>query len=171
MAKNVKPGAKVIVFDHAPGNDNAQARARGFEEEAKALGLTVVPRKLLKLSLEDGRRTMEDTLASIPDIAGVFFMNQLVAQGAYAALEGAKRTDVKLVPFDLDPVSFQMVKDGKILGIIVQDPFKMGYEGMNAMLTRLTGGNPPARMDLPTHVLTKENAADFAQDPQVTGGQ
>jgi ribose transport system substrate-binding protein len=169
MAKNVKPGAKVIVFDHAPGNDNAQARARGFEEQAKALGLTVVPRKLLKLSLEDGRRTMEDTLASIPDIAGVFFMNQLVAQGAYAALEGAKRTDVKLVPFDLDPVSFQMVQDGKILGIIVQDPFKMGYEGMNAMLTKLTGGTPPARMDLPTHVLTKENAADFAKDPQVTG--
>jgi len=68
-------------------------------------------------------------------------------------------------------VSFQMVKEGKILGIIVQDPFKMGYEGMNAMLTKLTGGTPPARMDLPTHVLTKENAADFAKDPQVTGGQ
>jgi ribose transport system substrate-binding protein len=171
MAKNVKPGAKVIVFDHAPGNDNAQARATGFEERAKELGLTVVPRKLLKLSLEDGRRTMEDTLASIPDIAGVFFMNQLVAQGAYAALEGAKRTDVKLVPFDLDPVSYQMVKDGKILAIIVQDPFKMGYEGMNAMVTKLQGGTPPARLDLPTHVLTKENAADFANDPQVTGAQ
>ena len=68
-------------------------------------------------------------------------MNQLVAQGAYAALEGAKRTDVKLVPFDLDPVSYQMVKDGKILGIIVQDPYKIGYEGMNAMVTKLTGGN------------------------------
>ena len=169
MAKNVKPGASVIVFDHAPGNDNAQARARGFEQRAKELGLKVLPRKVLKLSLEDGRRTMEDTLASTPDVAGVFFMNQLVAQGASAALEGAKRTDVKLVPFDLDPVSFQMVKNGKILGIIVQDPYKMGYEGMNAMAVKLTGGTPPARIDLPTRVLTKDNADQFANDPQVTG--
>jgi len=169
MAKNVKPGASVIVFDHAPGNDNAQNRARGFEEKAKELGLNVLPRKLLKLSLEDGRRTMEDTLAANPEVVGAFFMNQLVAQGAYAALEGAKRTDVKLVPFDLDPVSYQMVKDGKILGIVVQDPFKIGYEGMNAMATKLTGGQPQARMDLPTRILTKENAAEFANDPQVTG--
>ena len=170
MAKNVKPGAKVIVFDHAPGNDNAQNRARGFESRAAELGLTVVPRKLLKLSLEEGRRTMEDTLVSTPDIAGVFFMNQVVAQGAYAALEGAKRTDVKLVPFDIDAVSFQMVKDGKLLGIIIQDPFKMGYEGVNAMVTKLLGGTPQARMDLPTFVVTKENADQFAHDPQVTGG-
>ena len=170
MAKNMKPGAKVIVFDHAPGNDNAQNRARGFESRASELGLTVVPRKLLKLSLEEGRRTMEDTLVSTPDIAGVFFMNQVVAQGAYAALEAAKRTDVKLVPFDIDAVSWQMVKDGKLLGIIIQDPFKMGYEGMNAMVTKLQGGTPPARMDLPTHVVTKENADEFAKDPQVTGG-
>jgi ribose transport system substrate-binding protein len=170
MAKNVAPGAKVIVFDHAPGNDNAQNRARGFESRATELGLTVVPRKLLKLSLEEGRRTMEDTLVSTPDIAGAFFMNQVVAQGAYAALEGAKRTDVKLVPFDIDAVSFQMVKDGKLLGIIIQDPFKMGYEGVNAMVTKLMGGTPVARIDLPTYVVTKENADQFAKDPQVTGG-
>ncbi len=171
MAKNVKPGAKVVVFDHAPGNDNAQARARGFEERCKQLGLTVLPRKLLNLSLEDGRRTMEDTLVATPDVAGVFVMNQAVAQGAYAGLEGAKRTDVKLVSFDLDPVSYQMAKDGKILGLIVQDPFKMGYEGVNAMMTKLAGGTPPARIDLPTRVLTQAKAAEFARDPQVTGGQ
>ncbi|MFO1039459.1 MAG: substrate-binding domain-containing protein [Geminicoccaceae bacterium] len=171
MAKNVPPGAKVITFDHAPGNDNAQMRQKGFEDKAKELGLAVQPEKFLKLSLEEGRKLMEDTLTSIPDIKGVFFFNQAVAQGAYAALEAANRTDVKLVSFDLDPVSYQMVKDGKILGLVVQDPFKMGYEGMNSMVTKLQGGTPVERMDIPTKLLTKENAAEFANDPQVTGGQ
>ena len=46
----------------------------------------------------------------------------------------------------------------------------MGYEGMNAMLTKLQGGTPQARMDLPTYVVTKDNADQFAKDPQVTGG-
>ena len=76
---------------------------------------------------------------------------------------------MQLVSFDLDPVSYQMVKDGKILGLVVQDPFKMGYEGMNSMVTKLQGGTPVARMDIPTRMLTKDNAAEFADDPQVTG--
>lgn len=170
MAKHVPLGAKVITFDHAPGNDNAQNRQRGFEDKAKALGLAVQPEKFLKRSLEEGRKLMEDTLVAIPDIKGVFFFNQVVAQGAAAALEAAGRTDVQLVSFDLDPVSFQMVKDGKILGLVVQDPFLMGYEGVNAMVTKLKGGTPVARMDIPTRLLTRENADEFANDPPVTGG-
>ena len=170
MAKHVPAGAKVITFDHAPGNDNAQNRQRGFEDQAKKLGLDVQPEKFLKLSLEEGRRLMEDTLVAIPDIKGVYFFNQVVAQGAAAALAAANRTDVMLVSFDLDPVSYGMVKDGKILGLVVQDPFKMGYEGMNSMVTKLQGGKPVERMDIPTRVLTKDNAAEFANDPQVTGG-
>ena len=108
---------------------------------------------------------MEDTLVAIPDIKGVFFFNQAVAQGAAAALAAANRTDVQLVSFDLDPVSYQMVKDGKILGLVVQDPFKMGYEGMNSMVTKLQGGTPVARMDIPTRMLTKDNAGRVRRRP------
>jgi ribose transport system substrate-binding protein len=169
MAENVPDGAKVITFDHAPASNNAQNRQAGFEDRAKELGLNVQDEKFMKLSMEEGRRVMEDTLVAIPDIAGVFFFNANPAQGAYSALEGAGRTDVHLVSFDIDPVSYQMVKDGKILGLIVQDPFKMGYEGVNAMMTYLTGGDPPERMDIPTKLCTQENAEEFADDPQVTG--
>ncbi|UQR61837.1 substrate-binding domain-containing protein [Bradyrhizobium sp. C-145] len=111
MAKNVKPGAKVIVFDFGPANDNVQARVRGFETEAKALGLMVLPRKVIKLSLEEGRRTMEDVLVESPDIAGVFFENEIVAQGAAATLEAAKRQDVKLVTFDLSARAYDLIKE------------------------------------------------------------
>ena len=47
MAKTVPAGAKVITFDHAPGNDNAQMRQKGFEDKAKELGLGVQPEKFL----------------------------------------------------------------------------------------------------------------------------
>ncbi|MBX4905123.1 substrate-binding domain-containing protein [Rhizobium lentis] len=169
MAKNVKPGSKVIVFDFGPANDNVQARVRGFETEAKARGLSVLPRKVIKLSLEEGRRAMEDTLVETPDIAGVFFENEVVAQGAAATLEAAQRNDVKIVTFDLSSQAYDLVKEGKILGVVVQDPYKMGYVGMNAMMTKLTGGVPEKRIELETKLLTKENVLEFAQDPQVTG--
>lgn len=172
VAEHVPSGAQVIAFDNAPGAENGQNRIRGFEERAAELGLEVLPRKTLQLSLEAGRRTMEDTLVSIPDIAAVFSQTQVVIQGAVAALDNTTGADVKLVAFDLDPTSYELVKEGKILGLIVQDPFAMGYEGMNAMLNHLTGGpGPDARMDLPTYVLTQDNSEDFANDPQVVGAE
>lgn len=168
VAKNVKPGASVIVFDTGPGVYVAQLRVKGFEAGAKELGLKVLPRKTLKFSLEDGRRTMQDTLLADPDVAAVFFINQVVAQGAYAALAEAKRTEVKLAAFDIDPVSFQMVKDGKILGLVVQDPYRIGYESMNAMAAKLSGADLKANENLlPTRIMTRDNAAEFEKDPQV----
>ncbi len=171
MAALVPKGSKVITLDHAPTNDNGQTRQKGFEDRAKELGLEVLPEQPVPLlTLDSGRQSMEDLLVSEPEVKGAFAFNQLVLQGAYQALEQAgKAEDVQLVGFDLDPVSFQMVKDGKLDGLIVQDPYRMGYEGMNTVLTSLTGGQVQEFVGLGTKLLTKDNAEEFASDPQVTG--
>lgn len=171
MAGLVDKGSKVITLDHAPTNDNGQTRQKGFEEKAKALGLEVLKEQPVQfLTLDSGRQAMEDLLVSEPDVKGAFAFNQLVIQGAYQALEQAgKAGQVKLIGFDLDPVSFKMVQEGKIDALVVQDPYKMGYEGMNLVLTKLQGGEVPHDVGLGTKLLTKENAAEFANDPQVTG--
>ena len=171
MATLVPKGGKVITFDFAPTNDNGQTRQKGFEDRARELGLDVLPEQPLPaLSLDAGRQAMEDLLVSEPDIKGVFSFNQLVIQGAYLALEQQGKTgDVALVGFDLDPVSYKMVADGKIDALVVQDPYRMGFDGMNTVLTFLTGGEVEEFIGLGTTLLTKENVADFASDPQVTG--
>ena len=171
MASLIPKGSKVITLDHAPTNDNGQTRRKGFENRARELGLQVLPEQpVALLTLDAGRQAMEDLLVSQPDVKGAFAFNQLVLQGAYQALQQAgKAGQVKLVGFDLDPVSYQMVKDGRIDGLVVQDPYKMGYDGMNIMLTKLTGGAVKDFVGLGTRLLTKANAAEFANDPQVTG--
>jgi len=171
MAKIVPKGAKVITLDHAPTNDNGQTRRKGFETKAAELGLDVIHEQPVQfLTLDSARSAMEDLLVSEPDVKGAFAFNQLVLQGAYQALEQAgKAGQVKLVGFDLDPVSYQMVKDGKIDALVVQDPFKMGYDGMNTVITKLQGGEVKEFQGLGTKLLTKDNAAEFASDPQVTG--
>jgi ribose transport system substrate-binding protein len=171
MATLIPKGSKVVTLDHAPTNDNGQTRQKGFEDRAKELGLEVLPEQPVAfLTLDAGRQSMEDLLVSEPDVKGAFAFNQLVIQGAYQALEQAKKAgEVKLIGFDLDPVSYKMVQDGKIDALVVQDPYKMGYEGMNIVLTKLGGGDVPHDIGLGTNLLTKANAADFANDPQVTG--
>ncbi len=171
MASLVPKGSKVITLDHAPTNDNGQTRRKGFETKSAELGLQVLPEQpVARLTFDDSRKAMEDLLVSEPDVKGAFAFNQLVLQGAYQALEQAGKVgQVKLVGFDLDPVSYQMVKDGKIDALVIQDPFKMGYEGMNTVITKLQGGQVNEFMGLDTKLLTKANATDFANDPQVTG--
>jgi ribose transport system substrate-binding protein len=171
MASLVPKGSKVITLDHAPTNDNGQTRRKGFETKSAELGLQVLPEQpVARLTFDDSRKAMEDLLVSEPDVKGAFAFNQLVLQGAYQALEQAGKVgQVKLVGFDLDPVSYQMVKDGKIEALVIQDPFKMGYEGMNTVITKLQGGQVNEFMGLDTKLLTKANATDFANDPQVTG--
>jgi ribose transport system substrate-binding protein len=172
MAKIVPAGAKVITLDYAPTNDNAQLRQKGFEDRAAELGLTVLAEAAMPpaMTLDNGRNVMEDLLVSEPDIAGVFSFNQVVLQGAYAALEGAGRVgEVKLVGFDLDPVSWQMVRDGKIDGLVVQDPYAMGFTGLNQVMAAITGAETQEFIGLDTKLLIAENADEFANDPQVTG--
>ena len=172
MARLVPAGAKVVTLDYAPTNDNAQLRQQGFEERAAELGLTVLPEAAMPpdMTLDNGRRTMEDLMVAEPDVAGVFSFNQVVLQGAYAALEaGGQAGSVKLVGFDLDPVSYQMVKDGKIDGLVVQDPYAMGKTGMDQMMAAITGAEVTPFVGLGTRLLTAANAAEFATDPQVTG--
>jgi len=166
-AKTLAPGAKVVTFDIAPGNNNVQLRQSGFEDTAKKLGLTVLPEKTGKLSLEDGKRLTEDTLVSVPDIGAIFNINATVAQGCVSALEEAGREDVSILSFDIDATALQMVKDKRILGLSIQDPWKMGYEGMNQMLSYLTGGDTIKQIDIPPLLCTVENASDFDNDPQV----
>jgi ribose transport system substrate-binding protein len=171
MAKLVPKGSKVITLDHAPTNDNGQTRRKGFETKAAELGLNVIHEQpVALLTLDSARQAMDDLLVSEPDIKGAFAFNQLVLQGAYQALEQAgKAGQVKLVGFDLDPVSYQMVKDGKIDALVIQDPFKMGYDGLNTVVSKLEGGEVKEFQGLGTKLLTKDNAAEFANDPQVTG--
>jgi len=171
MAKLVPKGSKFVTLDHAPTNDNGQTRRKGFESKAAELGLNVIHEQPVQfLTLDSARQAMEDLLVSEPDVKGAFAFNQLVLQGAYQALEQAgKAGQVKLVGFDLDPVSYQMVKDGKIDALVIQDPFRMGYDGMNTVIAKLRGGEVKDFQGLGTRLLTKDNAQEFASDPQVTG--
>lgn len=167
VAKSVPQDSKVITFDANPAADNCIARQKGFEETAAKKGLKVITEKVVNLTLEEGRRAMEDTLVSDPDIAAVFHINQLNAQGSVSALAVAGNDKVKLVGFDIDATSLQMVKDGKLFALVVQDPYGIGYAGMNQMLTYLTGGTPTKLINIPPILLTKENASDFDDNPQV----
>ena len=101
---------------------------------------------------------MTDLITADPNLVGVFASNLIMAQGAGQAVAENKLGDkLTLVGFDSDHKLVRLLTDGSIYGLIVQDPFRMGYDGVKTALAASKGEKVPANVDTGVNVITKAN--------------
>ncbi len=138
-------------------------RAKGFREQiaAKYGALDIVVEKVADGDTTTGRDVMVDIIASYPELRGVFVSNPIMAKGAAEALVQHKtnRTGdkINLVGFGSDDQLVKFLKDGTIAALVVQDPFRMGYDGVKIALAASKGEQVPASVDTGATVITKAN--------------
>ena len=70
---------------------------------------------------------------------------------------------VKMVGFDASPTLQDELRNGVIDALVVQDPFKIGYLGIQTIMRKLSGETPQKIIHSPARVIT---AADL-EDPEV----
>ena len=102
-------------------------------------------------------------LTAHSDLDTMFASNESSAVGAAQALK-SRNSKVRLVGFDSSPNLLDDLKSGAIDSLVVQDPFKMGYESVKAAVEKLNGGTPKKINNLAPLVVTKENMSDPAVD-------
>jgi len=95
----------------------------------------------------------ENALAANPDLTGIFAENESSLAGAVQALKGRNNRKVKLVGFDASEQLIGDLKEGWIESLVVQDPFKMGYESVKAIGEKRKGNAVGARQDLPARLI------------------
>lgn len=75
--------------------------------------------------------TQEDVVTYIlekyPNLKGIYATNLDTTQLVAGVLKKAHRTDLKFVGFDGGEEQMKLLKDGTLNGLIVQNPFAMGY--------------------------------------------
>jgi ribose transport system substrate-binding protein len=49
------------------------------------------------------------------------------------------------------------VKSGELDSIVIQNPYKMGYDGVKAIVHKLQGENIPKHVDTGVELVTKDN--------------
>ena len=104
---------------------------------------------------------MTDLITADPDLRGVFASNLIMAQGAGQAIAENKKADtIKLVGFDSDDKLIGFLKDGTIAALVVQDPYRMGYDGIKTALAASKGEKVPAFVDTGANLITKANMDD-----------
>ena len=62
---------------------------------------------------------------------------------------------MKLITFDFSDAHVEALKDGTIDIMLVQDPFRIGYETVRALAGYLKGETPVKRVDLPARIIVK----------------
>lgn len=140
---------KVGIIGFMPGSASTMEREHGFQDEmrTKFPGVNIVG---LQFGMADRAKAMavtENILTAHPDLAGLFADNESSSSGAVQALKSRGARNVKLVAFDASEQLIADLKDGVIDSLVVQNPFKMGYESTRAIGLKLKGETPPRLFD------------------------
>jgi ribose transport system substrate-binding protein len=159
-AKYGKAEGDIALITGLPGIGSLDQRAKGFREQlaAKYPGLKLVADKIADGLATTALNMMTDLITANANLRGVFASNLNMAQGAGQAIAENKVADkIKLVGFDSDHKLIEFLADGTIAALVVQDPYRMGYDGIKTALAASKGQKVEAHVDTGVYLITKEN--------------
>ena len=132
-----------------PGSASTTARVEGFEAEcqAKFPGFEVLPVQYVMADRAKARAVTENLLSANPDLAGIFADHENAAIGAALALASRQNHAVRLAGFDSSEQLVRYLQEGWIDSLVVQNPFRMGYEAVRALGLKISGKTPERQID------------------------
>jgi ribose transport system substrate-binding protein len=166
VLKALPEGGKCMGFVGLLGADNAKERIEGVKETIKGSKVELVDVRGDDIDQTRAKRNVEDTLTANPDINCFIGFYSYNTPRIYEALKDAgKLGQVKIIGFDEDPITLGGVKEGTIIGTVVQQPYEWGYQGMKNMAKYLEGDKSwvPADklMIIPTAIIDQTNVDAF----------
>ena len=169
-----KEEGDIAIITSLPGVGSLDQRHNGFVEQitAKYPGLKVVADKYADGQATTGLNMMTDLITANPNLVGVFASNLIMAQGVGQAIAENKLGDkIKVIGFDSDEKTVGFLKEGVLAGLVVQDPYRMGYDGIKTALAASKKEKVEANVDTGANLVTKANMAepkiDALLNPQV----
>ena len=150
----------VVMITSMPGVPSLDQRAKGFKEvvttKYKALDITAE-------KVADGKPAMvfgimNDLIANTGDLRGVFVSDPITALAVSQAVVEKKTNDkINIVGVGSDEKLVKFLQEDVIAGLVVEDPFRMGYDGVKTALAASKGEKVSANVDTGVTLITKAN--------------
>jgi ribose transport system substrate-binding protein len=100
----------------------------------------------------------EDILTANPDLDAIYAANEPGVLGAAEAVRRAgKAGKIVIVGWDTAPDEISAVKEGVVTALVAQNPFRMGYDGVNAAVEEIRTGTPSSGGDTGSVLVTQDN--------------
>lgn len=158
-------GKKVVIISAMAGVQVLTDRDEGFMTRIKELvpDIQVLDTRYVDNDIIKALSTADDLLTANPDLIGIFADNNHTGVGVSRALLERKVADqVMAIAFDADAEEVSAVRAGTLKGIVVQDPYGMGYKGTMYAVDAIEGKAVPKDVDTGATVVTKANIDDPA---------
>jgi ribose transport system substrate-binding protein len=150
----------VAIITASPRSASPDQSAIGFKEQVanKYRALNVLPEKVADAQAATGLSIMKDLVDADRDLRGVFVSNVIMAEGASQVVYNKSSGDrINYVVFGSDDKLVKSLQDGTIAALVVQDPFRMGYDGVKTALAASKGEKVPTTLDTGANIITKAN--------------
>ncbi len=153
---------KVLVLRYQEGSASTDARERGFlERMGQAFpDIEVISSDQYAGATRDtAKRASENLLNRFgADLQGIFTPNESSTAGMLLALQDVGRAGkVRFVGFDASDAFVAAMRAGQLDGLVLQNPFDMGYQGVRTMAAHLRGTTVERRIDTGVTVVTPDN--------------
>lgn len=163
LAKQVKDKGGAIVLRYQEGSASTNHREEGCLDALKAANVKILSdNQYGGATTESAHKASESLLlaqgAADGKVAGVFTPNESTTFGMLRAIEKANLAGkLSFVGFDASDKLVAGVESGGIEGLVLQDPFNMGYLAVKTMVQHLKGEKVEKRIDTGSKLVTKAN--------------
>lgn len=151
----------IVNFDEVSAN--GQQREQGFraavEDDSR---VTIIDAVNVNSNTESAREATKNMLGQHPQINVIVTFNEWTSLGVgYAIQELELGEETKVIAFDSNVVSVGMLETGEVDALIVQNPYAMGYLGIECAYHLINGhALEQTEIDTTTTVVTRENMFD-----------
>ena len=157
---------KVIVLRESEGAGSTQARANGFVEAVTENSdiEVVMNDQYVGVTKTLAQQSSENILLRFTDasgeltIDGLFCPNEATTYGMLQALRRKRMTKkIQFIGFDSSGPIIEGLQNDEIQGLVVQNPFKMGYFGVKTIVESLKGKKVNKKMDTGVLLVNNKN--------------
>lgn len=151
----------IVNFDK--NTQNGQLREKGFRDTVKKdKRAEIISSINVKSTVEDARQGTIDMLHRHPEINVIVTFNEWTSLGVgYGVEEMAMGDETQVIAFDSNVKSVGMLENGVVDALIVQNPYAMGYLGIEKAYAVLNGQTVDEKKIRTSSILvTRENMYD-----------
>lgn len=148
----------IVNFDET--TENGQLREQGFRDAVAEDGRAVVVESINVLSsVVAAKESTIRMLKEHPEINVLATFNEWTSMGVATAIrELGAGEDIMVVAFDSNVVCVDMLETGEVDALVVQNPYAMGYLGVEKAYQLINGYSmEETEIDTSTKLVTREN--------------
>ncbi len=176
MAEFTGSSGEIVMFVSDSCSESAMERETGFMEQIGAAYPEMMITEVYHMDQQEDMRNLiaaekgieypeeiteeeilDYILARHPELKGCYATDGETTNAVVDALDRAEREDVKVIGYDADEEEQKALKDGKINGLIVQNPFGMGYASVIASARAALSMGNEAYVNTGAVWVTKDN--------------